>query len=93
MGLGELMYGLQSNQLGDIITKSGKDVENDTNSTYQPQARQQQLPKRYPLNSQVPDLQVIYILTFYNPSLPLYLWLTQRWAIWFLWLQMCYDFA
>ena len=93
MGLGELMYGLQSNQLGDIITKSGKDVENDTNSTYQPQARQQQLPKRYPLNSQVPDLQVIYILTFDNPSLPLYLFPTRCWAIWFLWLQMCYVFA
>ena len=63
MGLGDLMYDLQSNQPNDIIIKSEEDKEEDSSSIFQPQTRQQ--PKQYPLNPQVPNLEVICIEIFY----------------------------
>ena len=58
MGVGQ---SIQSNQLGDMITNSGKNLANCGSPAFQPQARQQQLPMNYSPNPQVPALQVIYV--------------------------------
>ena len=63
MGLGEL---IQSNPLGGMVTNSGKGVAKYGSSTFQPQARQQQLPQQYSLNPQIPAIQVIYVTALSN---------------------------
>ena len=60
VGIGELMYNLQNQP----VTKTEKDEEKDSSSVFQPQ--QQQLPKPYSLNPQVPHLQVICIKSLSN---------------------------
>ena len=50
------MYNLQNTQ---PVIKTKKEEEKDSSSVLQPQ--QQQLPKPYSLNPQVPHLQVICI--------------------------------